>query len=361
MRKMINFLNSAALLFRKCSGDKRLKRVLLVSNTALGDTILSTPAIKSLRKNHPDIHIILMVNKKYFNFFKNFEYVDEVVVFDKGLFGLLKCSLLLRIRKIDTIFFLHSNGPQDLFIALFSGVCNILKAINYPGRVSQEFGKLMLNEVDYDHRKHIVEHRLDLVRCFNPNVVDKTLSIPSEFIKEDLTKESNTIALQLSAADIYKTWPLNNFVQLMNEIFSGLNGNCNVLLLGVATERALAQDFISKFEFKDKVKNLCGKTKLEQLPSILQQVGLLITNDTGTLHLAIAVSTPTISLFSATEPEVFGPYQDLDIHKVLCKDGSFINNQPKKIRTQEAMSLITVDEVLDVYKEMKKKGAICVE
>jgi len=333
---------------------------MMVSNTALGDVILSTPAIKSLRKSYPDIYITLMVNKKYINFFKNFEYVDEVVVFNKSLLGLLRHSFFLRVKKIDTIFFLHSNGPQDLFLALFSGA-RTLKAINYPGKVSEGFSGIMLNEVDYKHKKHIVEHRLDLVRYFNPSIIDKTLSIPSEFIKDNLVKKSNTIALQLSAADIYKVWPLNNFVQLMNKVFIDLKGNCNIVLLGVATETALSKEFENKFKFKGKVKNLCGKTKLDQLPLALQKVGLLITNDTGTLHLAIAVGTPTVSLFSPTEPEVFGPYQDLDIHKVSCKNGLFVNNQPKKQRTQEAMKLITVDEVFDIYKEMRKNELICVE
>jgi len=361
MRKIINLLNKTSFLLKRKGCSACFERILLVSNTALGDTILSTPAIKSLRKSYPDIYIVLMVNKKYISFFKNFEYVDEVVIFNKSLFGLLKHSFLLRIKKIDTIFFLHSNGPQDLFLALFSGACNILKAINYPGRVSEEFSRLMLNKVDYEHKKHIVEHRLDLVRHFNPNIIDKTLSIPSKFIKDNLIKNSNTIALQLSAADLYKVWPLDSFIQLMNKIFLDLKGNCNIVLLGVATEVALSKEFENKFKFKDKVKNLCGKTQLEQLPSILQRVGLLITNDTGTLHLAIAVGTPTISLFSPTEPEVFGPYQDLNIHKILHKNGFFINTQPKKKRTQEAMSLITVNEVFGIYKEMKREGVICVE
>ena len=265
-----------------------------------------------------------MVHKNFYNFFINFEYVNEVIVFNKSLFGIFRHALLIRAKKIDTIFFLHSNGPQDLFLALLSGVSNILKAINYPGRVSQEFSKLMLNRIDYDNKKHIIEHRLDLVRCFNPNVIDKSLSIPSKFYLQNSTKSSNTIALQLSAADIYKIWPLDNFIQLMRKVIEDLSGNCAILLLGVTSEKGLAQEFESKFKYRDKVENLCGKTTLEELPFILQRTNLLITNDTGTLHLAIAVKTPTISLFSPTEPEVFGPYQDFDIHKVLYKDGSFI-------------------------------------
>ena len=112
---------------------------MIISNTALGDVILSTPAILSLRKSFPHLKLTLIFKKNIHNFFNEYECVDKVISFDKSFIkvisfdksfiGLIKHVVFIRKNKIDTIFFLHSNGPQDLFLALLSGSENILKAV----------------------------------------------------------------------------------------------------------------------------------------------------------------------------------------------------------------------------------------
>jgi ADP-heptose:LPS heptosyltransferase len=239
-------------------------------------------------------------------------------------------------------------------------VNNILKAISYPTKVSKEFELLMLNKIDYENKKHIIEHRIDLIRCFNPKTIDTTLDIPKKFnLKKN--KNSNILCFQLAAADRYKMWPIERFVKLTDKIIEDLKGDCKIVLLGVKSEANLAKTLKNSSKYNNLIENLCGKTKIEELPLVLQRSNLLITNDTGTLHLSIALKVPSISLFSPTECEVFGPYQDLDIHKTIQKDGSFINKKPKKLRTDEAMKLITVDEVFEVYRQIKNKVFKCAE
>ena len=361
MRKIFNCLNF--LLFKSFSKKNFIepKNIILVSNTALGDTILSTPAIKSVRLNFPDANIVLLVHKKLHSFFQKFEFVNQVEVFSSGLMGLTKQGLYFRKNNFDTILFIHSNGPQDLYLAMISGANNILKAINYPARVSKEFEKIMFNEIDYINTKHIIEHRLDLVRCFNPNKLDKSMSIASKYYLGETNNQSNIIALQLSAAHVYKAWPLSNFLVLMKKIAESLKNNCKIILLGIESEISLAKNFEEVFKYPHLLENLCGKTSTEDLQAILQKSSLLITNDTGTLHLAVAVKTPTISLFSPTDPKIFGPYQDLDRHKIVFVDGSYINDLPIKQRSQEAMSLISVEDVFEVFQELKEGLFICAE
>jgi len=361
MRIIFNCLNF--LLFKSFSKKNYIepKNIILVSNTALGDTILSTPAIKSVRLNFPNANIVLLVHKNLHSFFYKFEFVDQVEVFRLGLLGLTKQALYFRKSKFDTILFLHSNGPQDLYLAIISGANNILKAINYPAKVSKQFRKIMINEVDYINEKHIIEHRLDLVRCFNPKKLDKSLSVSSKYSLNNSNQQSNIIALQLSAANIYKAWPLSNFLGLMNKVVESLKNNCKIILLGVESEISLANAFEESFKYPHLIENHCGKTSIEDLQGILQRSSLLITNDTGTLHLAVAVKTPTISIFSPTNPMIFGPYQDFDRHKVICTDGSYINDLPIKHRSQEAMSLITVEEVFEVFQGLKAGLFICAE
>jgi ADP-heptose:LPS heptosyltransferase len=69
----------------------------------------------------------------------------------------------------------------------------------------------------------------------------------------------------------------------------------------------------------------------------------------GTLHLAGALKVPTLSLFSATDSQRIGPYQDPGLHRVIQKEGGFVQRLPKEKRTDEAMRLISVDEVFEAY------------
>ncbi len=106
-------------------------------------------------------------------------------------------------------------------------------------------------------------------------------------------------------------------------------------------------------EVTPSVVNMCGKTSIEELPYLVRELKMLITNDTGTMHLAIALKVPTLSLFSPTSATGIGPYQDMKIHRVIQKDGSFIQKLPKKERDDSAMRLISLDEVYSLYKELR--------
>lgn len=360
MKKLIKLYNKIMINFKHKDKAVNIKKILLVSNTALGDLILSTPAIKSLRKSFPDIYIELLINKNLENLFSSFEYVDKVITYEGNFWGLIKHVRHIKKEEFDTIFFLHSNGPQDLFIALASNVKNILKAINYPSKVSDSFSKFILNKPDYINKKHIIEHRLDLVNVFHPKIVDKTISLPNAFYENYKKEKKLNIGIQLGAADIYKMWPLDKFVNLINRFDELIEEEYSITFFGLKNEQKLSDFVISKIEKKDVI-NLCGKTTIDELAFKLKEVDFLITNDTGTLHLSIALKVPTISLFSPTDSKIFGPYQDFEKHIVIQKDGNFINDSPKKQRNQDAMNLIEVEEVLECVKLQLKRLNKCVE
>lgn len=350
MKKIIKLCNSILFKLRKPKQTTvALKHILIVSNTALGDTILSTPVIKSIRKSFPDVYITFMVNKAFYDLFVGYEYVDKIITYQKGFIGLVKHIKYMRKNKIDSIFFLHSNGPQDLFLALLSNATNIHKALNYPSKVSHEFLSIIKNQVYNTKHQHIIEHRLDTIKYLNPSIIDKTISLPKKICmqyKKD--KDAFTIGIQLGAADVYKMWPIENFVELVDQIHK-LDKTIQIILLGIKKEQILAHQLVISTQQKTNIINYCGKTEIKDLPCIINSLDLLITNDTGTLHLAVALQKRTVSLFSPTDASIFGPYQDFHLHSVIQKDGNYINIKPKKERNQEAMKLITVDEV---YKEI---------
>ncbi|WP_428023814.1 glycosyltransferase family 9 protein [Arcobacter sp.] len=358
MKKLIKLYNKIMVNFKHKDEAIKMEKVLIVSNTALGDLLLSTPAIKTLRKSFPDIYIELLINKNLENLFISFEYVDKVITYESNFWGLIKHVRHIKKEAFDTIFFLHSNGPQDLFIALASNVRNILKAINYPSKISASFSKFILNKPDYNN-KHIIEHRLDLVKVFNPKIIDKTISLPNSFYENYKKEKKLNIGIQLGAADNYKMWPLEKFVTLINRFDDVIKEEYSITFFGLKNEQKLSDFVISKINQRYVI-NLCGKTNIDELPYKLKEIDFLVTNDTGTLHLSIALNIPTISLFSPTDSKIFGPYQDFEKHIVIQKDGDFINDKPKKQRSQDAMNLIEVEEVLECVKLQLKRLNKCV-
>jgi len=343
--KLITQINKLLPYLKKPSNINTFHNVLVVSNTGLGDTILSTPAIISLRNSFPEINITFMVNKKMFPLFDGFEFVDSFVLYSSGFFSQLRIINNLRKRKIDTIFLFHSNGPEDIFFSVFSGAKNILKMTGNP---NHEYKKIFLNTSNFT-TKHNIENKLDLVRLFNPDKVYKKMHIPKHFYSENnyLKKDPGIkyIGMQLGAQDIYKMWPIDNFICLAEKICKEFSNIKFAMLGSTKYEQNLVKKFQLGFSKSDLLVNLCGDSSIQSLPKILNDLELVITNDTGTLHLAIALQIKTISLFGPTDSKIFGPYQDFNLHKLIQVDGSFVNNLPKKQRGQEGMELIDANQV----------------
>jgi len=363
MKKIIIFFNQ--LLFklrsRPLESPHLFNKILIVSNTALGDTLLSTPVLKTIKKSFPNTYIIFMVNKTLYPLFEEYEYADQVIAYNKSFLGIIKHVWFLKREKIDSIFFLHSNGPQDLFMALLSNIPSIYKAMNYPHNVSSEFLAIIQNKVDRDKHQHIIEHRLDTIRHLNPAHIDTTIDLPKKFYTT-LHKKNNefVLGIQLGAADIYKMWPVENFSQLSNQLLLSYP-TMKIVLLGIQKEEILADQVFALSTDKERIINYCGTTRIEELPDTINSLDLLLSNDTGTLHLAIALKKNTVSLFSPTDSTIFGPYQDHQLHTVIQKDGSFMNQYPTKKRNQDAMKLITVDEVYQATIEQINRIHPCVE
>ena len=351
----MNFLfkiNKLLPYFKKKSNLQCLEKILVVSNTGLGDTILSTPAIITLKKSFPEMHITFMTQNKIFPLFKDFEYVDDVEIYKSGFFNQISIILKLRKREIDTIFLFHSNGPEDIFFSILSGASNIFKMTD---NLDHEFKECFSNMPNSKHQ-HDIEKKLDLVRVFNPKVIYKRLHIPNKFNDSigffEKDKDFIHIGFQLGAQDNYKIWPINNFIQLASKLCKEPKKFKFVLLGATKNEIRLAEEFCYSLNNPESVVNICGKSKIDELPSIVNDIDLLVTNDTGTMHLAIALGVKTISLFGPTNPNEFGPYQDYNIHRVVnTGNPRFVKDRQIDFKSLNLMEKIGIDQV---YSEIKR-------
>lgn len=324
-------------------------RFLVVSSTALGDTLLSTPAIKSLKKSFPQAHVTFLVHRNMAPLFSGFSPVDRTVLYHGGYKGFFRTVDELRKDAPEMALIFHGNGPQDIAFSILSGAGFILKhPTKSPHRRYLSF--------DFEQKfQHTIEDRLDLVRLIGGTEIDGTMEIPpltdsarAERISADLGGDFSVVGFQVGASHPYNMWPVDNFRALAEKILSSRQ-DVRIVVTGIQSERPLGERIADVC--RDRVLNCCGRYGIADLPYLVRRFSLLVTGDTGPMHLAIALKVPTLSLFSAADHRVTGPYQDAGIHRVIQKEGGFVRSLPKKKRDDSAMRLIAVDEVFAAYED----------
>jgi ADP-heptose:LPS heptosyltransferase len=328
-----------------------LKSILVFSNTALGDTLLSTPAIVSLKQSFPQARLTLFVHRNMAPLFEGLESVDEVVRYHGGYKKFIRTVFALRRIRPQAALLLHSNAPQDIPMAVLSGASIILK----PPTTSEYRHYLSYQFVPKD--RHVIEERLDLVRLLGGTRLTTRMSLPArygsrrpEVLAELPAHARRIIGFQPGAANVFKMWPAENFAVLADRLAQTLD-DIEIVITGSRKERSLAKRIMNLCAVSH-IRDYCGKFNVQELPFLVREFDVLVSNDTGTMHLAIALGVPALCLFGPTSAELIGPYQDLDKHRVIQKTGESIDSVPKKKRTDSTMKKITVEEVFQAVLEM---------
>lgn len=328
-----------------------LQRILVISSTAIGDTLMSTPAIKALRQRYPSAHLAVLMHRRQVPMFRDQPHIDQVI--SLGRFPLIT-GLLLHSGKYDAAIILHGNEPESTLLAFMSGARVILKfpyGHPFPQCLSTrgEFS-------DYDpFTEHAITSRLKLVALLDAKSKDPAMTLgitkDGRILRRLLLrgmgvrKGETLIGFQLGAAKPYKVWPLASFVDLAKKILAAWP-EVKILLLGSNNERHLSAGILAEIE-NHRVVDLAGRMKIQTLPAVVEKLDLLVTNDTGTMHVAVALKRPTISLFGPTETWGVGPIQDPELHTLIkkpipcdpCITKSCEQSPP------ECMAAITVEEV----------------
>ncbi len=323
------------------------KKFLVFSITALGDTLFSTPAIKSLRFSFPKSEIIAVINHRWLPLFENFPYIDKLYGFKKGVFNIFALGKKLKKEEAELALIFHGNYPEDIVLCELSGVKFILKS-----RKNCEYLKY-LSFTDFEVNTHAIETRLALVRALGGKEIVKEMEIgPLDDLNikqkiDNILKLKNgtkIVGFQLGASYLAKAWPVENFVELAKLLTD--KGNFVFVLTGSKKEIELGKKFEMLYPYNNFI-NLIGKLSIKELPYVLKKLDVLVTPDTGVLQLAIALKVPTVSLFVLTNPVYNGPFQDLNIHQVIFKEeGLKYTYLDKKKRPNEIMKFITPEEVL---------------
>ncbi len=372
MRFLRNLPVDTCLLAKKIKGENTLKSldefnpetirsVLVISCTAMGDTLFAIPAIRSLTRLIPQAQIDLLVRDRFASLFRNLSYINKILKYRGRCRGSLELLSTFKKNRYDLCISLHDSDPCPVKVAFLAGIPFIVRI----GQRDEMTAPFLSARTEYFPDKHAIEQRLDVLRLLFGSVAEPLLTtkmvLPvsrhetNEFWQAILGQKRITekllpkIGFQFSASGMYKTWPIENWAALGKRLLVHFD-KASIVLLGGPADRSEAEKLTQaitekQLDFDRRIINLAGKIPLAKLPAALKGLDVFVTNDTGPLHAAVALKVPTVSLFVPTRTRCIAPIQDTHLHTVVKKAMPCTPCIEKYCDSPDCMSLISVDEV----------------
>ncbi len=274
----------------------KIRKILAVRNDRFGEFLLNIPALKALKQSYPEATLVLIVNPYVEELALCLDFIDEILTWENKkhwIFEVVSFSNKLRRKGFDLCLILNPSKEFNL-ISFLAGI---------PIRVgyARKWGFLLNKKIRDDKYlglKHEVEYNLELAKLAGAKIQDKKIylsidtSIVDNFI--DLCDNKTLVAIHPWASDAIKQWPIDKFRGLVARLTE--ESNIMVILVGGPEEAAISQGSFAGFQ-DNKVVNLIGKTSLKELAAVLKKCKLLVSADSGPMHLAAAVGTKVIAIF----------------------------------------------------------------
>lgn len=314
-------------------------RVLIIKPSSLGDIIHALPAVNLIRRRYPDAHLAWLINANFASLLQSCPLIDEIIPFPRHEFRKLP-ALVKHLRQNRYNLVVDFQGL--LRSGLLTAVTGARRRVGFAAPLAREGAHFAYNEIVPAGQLHAVERNLLIARHLGCD-----MTAPSEFPlgATDACRQSVTALLAGIAAPIAvnpasrwptKFWGDDKFAALIRQLPAA-----RVILTGAASEAARIAGIAPA------CRNLAGQTDLAQLTEVYRRCAVVITNDSGPMHLAAAVGTPVVAIFGPTDPALTGPYGKQ--HRVLRAGidcSPCLSPRCRHTPHMECMQLVTVDQVL---------------
>ena len=323
--------------------EKQLKpfRILIRSSNWLGDAVMSVPAVRAIKRGRPDAHVTILTSDALSPMWKLVSDVDEIITAKtSSLFSVV--GAIRRAASFDAAV-LFPNSTRS---ALEIWMARIPRRVGYPGH-SRSW---LLNQIIREPNKprppeHQTRRYLRIAHALGADVSDPSLAAPVTSPSRDSgATDSGVQRLGLCPGAEYgpaKRWFPERFAEAAAAVAD--QKSVNWVLFGKEGDGIAGTSIASSLG--DRCVNRIGQTTMEELIEELRSCRLLLTNDTGTMHLAALLGVPTVAIFGSTEPRLTGPLGNNHVilrHHVECSP-CFLRQCPIDFRCMHA---VTVEEVV---------------
>lgn len=294
-----------------------LRRILIRSTNWIGDAVMTTPAVRSIRQCFPEAEITLLALPWVADVFRASPRVDRILPYERngrhaGLRGKFVLAAELKRERFDAAILLQ-NAFEAAFITLLAGI-PVRAGYTSDGRgLLLTHGVKRTAEIKVVHQVHYYQEMVRGLGC-ESGPDDLELVVPPEgdawaadFLGAEIPAGGKIIGLNPGASyGPAKRWPADKFSALAARLqeFSDIV----LLVFGTDADRPAATEVISACGDRCRVRDLTGRTSLAQAMGLISRCHAFVTNDSGLMHVAAALDTPTVAIFGSTNPVTTGPF-----------------------------------------------------
>ncbi|MFC1806799.1 lipopolysaccharide heptosyltransferase II [Candidatus Omnitrophota bacterium] len=331
-------------------------RILIMKWSALGDIILSLPALKAIREHFPKARIRLITSNQGRGLLSRYPYVDEFIIFQgfKGIRGIkeiLDISSETRGGSADIAIDLQNNKKSHLFAFLSCA----------PRRIGYKTKKLdfLLNEKVVGQRMEMspIKHQFKILKTIGINSIPKSC----EFIVSDseieyadrllaegwVAKKQLIVGLNCGSSKRWKTkrWPTRHLAKLCDLL---AQKRVRVVITGNKDDKNEAENIMMLANSKPL--DLTGKTDIMELAAIIKRCAVFVTPDSAPMHIAALMGVPFVALFGATDPKRH--LEPSEQYRVIYKDLKCAPCYKTNCDNKKCMEDITPEEVISCVEEL---------
>lgn len=374
LRLFLYYYQKLRDLFPQRESHEPYRRILVVKFWGIGNIIRVSPTLEAIRKRFPEAEITFITLIQNRGIYEGGGLFDEAIYLELKsvwafLWDVFRKYFTLRRKQFDLVLNLEplANFPEivSFYVAVGARV-----GFTVPGRRS-----LFTIKVPFKEDEHISQTFFRILYPFGVQMPEVLLPIALPLSQSEQARADELllnsgidgrrplIAFNVNASEVAdaRRWPPENFAELARRLRSELDAD--LIFIGAPNESQRVAYVINE---TGAGASLAGKTTIKQAAAVLAKAGLFITNDSGPMHLAMAMGAPTVALFGPESPIRYGPISNH--HTAIYKgyDCSPCINfaKAKKIRCkhhQKCIRDITVDQVfqeaVSLYRRTRKNRA----
>jgi heptosyltransferase-2 len=352
------------------------RKILVINTFGIGDVLFTTPFVSNLKAQFPDAFIGYLANRRTAGFLADNPHISKVYVYERDEFkaasleskrkflGKVQASLdEIRKEKFDVVFDFSLNSSINL-LTKWAGIKHRI-GFNFKNRSPHLTVKIPFDGFE---RKHVVDYYLDVLSFLGLEGYNKELVMPipeqdrawvDDFLKDNGCQPHDRLIGVIPGGGEswgkqagFRRWSGENYAKLVDKLIE--NYHAKIILMGAKQEEELCRKVSG--HVRTGLIEAFGKTSLTQLAALLRRCQLVVLNDGGPLHVAVAVKAKTVSIFGPVDEKVYGPYGDAENHLVakknLCCQPCYRRFRMSDCSHVNCLATLTVDEVFGKVKQL---------
>jgi len=332
----------------------KIKKILVIKFGGIGDILLTTPVLPNLKNYFPEAEIYFLTLRHSRDILIDNPYLTRAFTYDPSEDKSLCLIKNIRSQKYDLVIDLFGN-PRTALITFLSGA-KYRFGFNFRGR-NYAYNIKVKGRGGIVHN---VEFNLDSLRTLDIPIVSKKLHLPmnivhkefaEEFIKKNNIDARKIIGISKTGGWESKRYKVNDYIELINKLNELYDVNF-ILIWGNIKEKENCEYIKSKIAKGNAF--VIPDSPIRYLGAIIKKCDLIIGNDSGPLHIAVAVGVPTLGIYGPTNPSLQGPYGETNLsvvnEKLRCLYCNLLECPIGNICMTELSKGKIIDKVIELIK-----------